>query len=157
MEKENSLLFPKDGLYLALDGLQDPGNVGTIIRIADWFGISAVFLGQGCAEMYNPKVLQASMVSFLRVQLFQDVVLSDWLGACAQFFPIYGAVLEGRNVLEMKPLARKGVLVIGNESQGISTEIKSKLTDLLAIPRVGGAESLNAAVAPGILCSRFSL
>ena len=138
-------------LTLYLDGIQDPGNMGSILRIADWFGLPYVFCSQRCVEVYNSKVIQASMGAFLRVQTpclsFNDLQ--------AQFpnLPIFAAVLGGSNVFTAN-LPTAGVLVIGNEGNGISAAIQTAATHRIAIPkgREGGAESLNAAVATGILC-----
>ena len=138
-------------LCLALENIQDPGNMGTIIRIADWFGIRHIFCSIGCVDIYNPKVLQATMGSFLRAEIhYTDLkVLFE-----AQDLPIYGAVLGGKNVLKTK-LQTEGFLLIGNEGRGISEELQSYITEGITIPSYGNAESLNAAVATGILCAMF--
>lgn len=143
--------FPplKGRLSLALDNIQDPGNLGTIIRIADWFGVNTILAGEQTVELYNPKVIQATMGSFVRVtvhygelrQMVQDAVV-----------PVYGAMLQGQNVFETGNIA-EGLLVIGNESKGISPELANLVTHPVTIPRYGGAESLNAAVATGIILS----
>lgn len=135
---------------LCLDGVQDPGNVGTIIRIADWFGIPQVICGEGSADAYNPKTVQASMGSIFRVKTLQTN-LSDWLGGAPV---IYGALLSGQSVWETATV-KPGPLVIGGEGAGISPEVQRLITHALTIPRVGAAESLNAAVAAGILCSHI--
>ena len=139
------------GLYL--DGLQDPGNVGTIIRIADWFGWTKVVLGPGCADLFNPKTLQSTMGSFLRV----DCPSFSWetLKSSGPSSLWYGAVLQGKP-LNAEQSLEPGWLVIGNESQGIQGSLLNALDHQLSIPRGGpdsGAESLNAAVATGIFCS----
>ena len=141
-------------LTLYLDGLQDPGNLGTILRIADWFGIEWVFYSPDTVEVFNPKVVQASMGAFLRVKC-----MAAEFGDLKEAFPeipIYGAVLEGDNVFKMI-LPTEAILVIGNESRGISPLLQQQLTHRAAIPQnsKGGAESLNAAVAAGILCATF--
>ena len=143
----------KDQLILYLDGIQDPGNLGTILRIADWFGIPFVFCSQDCVDLYNSKVLQASMGAFLRVRcVYQDLTtLVD-----ATRLPVYGTVLEGENIYATA-LQKKGIIVIGNEGKGIRPENKTLITQAIRIPSYngGGAESLNAAVATGIICSIF--
>lgn len=135
---------------LYLDGIRDPGNLGTILRIADWFGLPYVFGSADCVDLYNPKVIQASMGAFLRVR-YVEIDFSD-LQAQFPNLPVLGAVLDGENVFETD-LPGRGLLVIGSEAQGISPVILRALTHHLSVPSVvgGGAESLNAAVATGIL------
>lgn len=139
---------------LYLDGIRDPGNMGTILRIADWFGISAVFCSIDCVDIYNPKVIQASMGAFLRVKT--SIVLFENLKKEVGDIPIYGATMAGENVFKSS-LSKEGILVIGNEGAGISAAILQELTHAISIPRhqQGGAESLNAAIATGILCALF--
>lgn len=134
---------------IALDGIQDPGNMGTIIRIADWFGISDLVCAPGCVDVYNPKVIQSAMGGHLRVRIHHRDLIS-FLPSLN--LPIYAAVLGGTDVYEVgRP--ESGVLVIGNESRGISSEVADIATHLVTIPRKGGAESLNAGVSAGILCA----
>jgi TrmH family RNA methyltransferase len=140
-----------DGWVLYLDTIQDPGNFGTIIRIADWFGIHHVVCSSGCADLYNPKVVQSTMASIARVNVFYDRE-ENWLKE--QQASIYAASLHG------KPLAaftniEKGILIIGNESKGIREDFIELATNQITIPRKGAAESLNAAVATGILLSHL--
>jgi len=157
--KRPSPTFPNNFLTnsfaLFLDDIQDPGNLGTILRIADWFGISTVICSEQCVDIYNHKVIQASMGAFLRVQ----VVHSSFEKIYEQYpnVPYYGTVLAGNNLYEEKFL-QKGIVVIGNEGRGVSPSILDKLTHRLFIPKGknGGAESLNAAVATGIVCSVLS-
>lgn len=134
---------------LALDNIQDPGNMGTIIRIADWFGINHLVCGEGCVDVYNPKVVQASMGGHLRVNLYEtdlDAFLQN------SKLPVIAATLDGENIYTTaKPAA--GVLVIGNESKGVSAKVLANATHKVMIPRLGGAESLNAGVSAGILCA----
>ena len=136
-----------------LDGLQDPGNVGTILRTADWFGMPAVFCSPDCADVFSPKVVQASMGAVLRIRT-AELPLATLLAA-APGIPVMGAVLGGQDMFEMT-LPAHGLLVIGNEGRGISPEVETLLTHRLTIPRhpLGKAESLNAAVAAGILAAR---
>jgi TrmH family RNA methyltransferase len=139
------------GFILYLDAIQDPGNFGTILRIADWFGINDVVCSAGCADLYNPKVVQSTMASIARVNVFVDKT-DDWLQQ--QTVPILAASLHGENIYEA-PKMKSGILMIGNESKGIRKEFLQMATKLVTIPRRGEAESLNAAVATGILLSHL--
>jgi RNA methyltransferase, TrmH family len=132
---------------LALDAIRDPGNMGTIIRLADWFGIETIVLSPDCADIYNSKVVQASMGSIMRVQ-FHVGKLAEFLSSSQ--LQVFAATLNGNNVTGFQ-FPEKGILVIGNEAQGISDDVLSKVTHQIKIPAFGGAESLNAAVATGIL------
>ena len=138
-------------LVLALDGIQDPGNMGTLIRIADWFGIHTILASEDTVDCFNPKVVQSSMGSIFRVKLhYTD--LKECLSSAK--IPVYGALLEGKPVyLIDRP--EQGVLLIGNESKGIQPALKPFITHPVNIPRIGEAESLNAAVAAGIILSHF--
>jgi TrmH family RNA methyltransferase len=136
----------KGRLTLVLDGIQDPGNMGTIIRIADWFGIKQIVCSSDCVEVYNPKVVQSSMGSILRVSCWYKN-LTTWTPGN---IPVFGALLNGKNVYSIGKVG-EGVLVIGNESKGIREPMLSKITQPVTIPKIGGAESLNAAVAAGII------
>ncbi|TXB61695.1 TrmH family RNA methyltransferase [Phaeodactylibacter luteus] len=137
-------------LSLFLDGLQDPGNMGTILRLADWFGISTVICAPNCVDAYNPKAVQSSMGAFLRVGVV-TAGLGELLGAFPGL-PVYGADMAGDNIFTVR-VPPKGLLVIGNEGSGLSPETEQALTRRLSIPKGegGGAESLNAAVATGII------
>ncbi|RYD55390.1 MAG: RNA methyltransferase [Sphingobacteriales bacterium] len=137
------------GWCIALDNLQDPGNMGTIIRIADWFGIDHVVCSPNSADAYNPKVIQAAMGGHLRVQI-HIADLHQFFGSTT--LPVIAATLGGKNVYEM-PKMQEGIIVIGNESKGIAQDIIDLAAHKVTIPRRGGAESLNAAVSAGILCS----
>lgn len=139
-------------LVLALDTIQDPGNLGTIIRIADWFGIKQIVCSNDCADMYNPKVVQSTMASLARVQLLYTD-LPSWLAA-QKDARIYAAHLEGQPVSSLSKLT-DGILVIGNESKGISEVVQQLVNVKVTIPRIGKAESLNAAVATGIILSHL--
>jgi TrmH family RNA methyltransferase len=138
-------------ITLVLDGIQDPGNLGTIIRIADWFGISQIIASEDTVEWFNPKVIQSTMGSFLRVQGWYQS-LPEVLEQAS--VPVYGALLSGDDMYALPPL-RSGMLVIGNESKGIRPDVLPFISHAVTIPRMGGAESLNAAVATGILLSQF--
>ncbi len=142
----------KGQVVLALDGIQDPGNLGTIIRIADWFGITQIVCSEDSADVYNPKVVQSTMGSIARVKA-SYANLREWLSGLDDA-TIYATVLEGQDVTKMKKIS-SGVLLIGNESKGISPEILKLANATITIPRKGGAESLNAAVATGIVLSHI--
>ena len=136
------------GIALVLDTIQDPGNLGTLIRTADWFGVRHVVCNEACADCFNPKVVQASMGSILRVQVsYTD--LPAWITQLKDV-PVLATVLEGEDLFGLHPLDR-GVIMIGNESRGLSPELAALATQKITIPRKGGAESLNAAVAGGIV------
>ncbi|MBY0480776.1 MAG: RNA methyltransferase [Chitinophagaceae bacterium] len=141
----------KNTLSLVLDGLQDPGNLGTIIRIADWFGVKQIVASEDTVEFYNPKVIQSTMGSFIRVKCWYRNLPE--LLATTQV-PVYGALLNGRSINKTKAL-KEGILVIGNESKGIREAVMPFITEAITIPRIGKAESLNAAVATGILLSHL--
>lgn len=133
----------------ALDGVGDPGNLGTIIRTLDWFGFNQLVCSLDTAEFYNPKVLNATMGSFTRVKtVYTD--LKRFIGETTAL-PVFGADLGGMDIGHWKP-AVPSMLVMGSESHGISPEIKEKLKDRIAIPQYGHAESLNVAIATGIFC-----
>ncbi len=142
----------KGKISLVLDNIQDPGNLGTIIRIADWFGVCNIICSAGSAEMYNPKVVQSTMGSLGRVNVFYTE-LATWLPQQAGI-KIYAAALNGIDVKKLKGLT-EGIIVIGNESKGISETIMQLATDRITINKVGEAESLNAAVATGIILSHI--
>jgi RNA methyltransferase, TrmH family len=136
---------------LYLDTIQDPGNLGTIIRIADWFDIGNIVCSSGCADVYNPKVVQSTMASLARVNVFYDEE-EQWLNDCP--VPIYAGTLNGTSLYEHSKVS-EGVLIIGNESKGLRNEILRFATEEITIPRKGNAESLNAAVATGIILSHL--
>ena len=147
-------------LILALDDIRDPGNLGTIIRIADWFGISAVICSETTVDLYNPKVVQATMGSIARVPVHYTN-LAGFLSGLPASLNIYGSFLEGENIYTMD-LNNEGIIIIGNESKGISGSVAKFVTDKLHIPSFAAgkgpaaqAESLNASVATAILCSEF--
>lgn len=139
-------------IVLALDTIQDPGNLGTIIRIADWFGVEQIVCSNDCADAYNPKVVQSTMASIARVRLLYTD-LPTWL-ASQKDTRIYAAQLEGQDISQLKKI-EQGIIVIGNESKGISAAVSQLINVKITIPRVGKAESLNAAVATGIILSHI--
>ncbi len=140
-------------LSIALDDVQDPGNVGTILRIADWFGISHVFCSHACADVYNSKTVKATMGALARVKVFY-VDLPDFLKKVN--CPVYGTFMDGENIYT-ETLPSQGIIVMGNEGQGICTDVEKHINRRLAIPSFGknGSESLNVAMATGIVCSEF--
>jgi TrmH family RNA methyltransferase len=140
-------------ISLALDHIQDPGNLGTIIRIADWFAVSSVFCSPECADAFGPKVVQATMGSICRVRIEYINLVNFLAGQSA--IPVYGAMVEGPPFGTRGKIA-EGILVIGNESRGISPALLPFIRYSISIPRKGGAESLNAAVATGILLSHLA-
>lgn len=140
----------QQGIMLMLDDIQDPGNMGTIIRTADWFGVNRILCGTGCADMYNPKVLQATMGSIIRVNI-QYCNLMEWYSMNDQI-PMYGCTLSGTSVYDFRTPATC-IIVMGNESKGIRPELLSRCAAQITIPRMGGAESLNASVATGVVLS----
>ncbi|MFV0540557.1 MAG: TrmH family RNA methyltransferase [Aestuariibaculum sp.] len=150
--KENPI--KTEGLLVALDDVRDPGNLGTIIRLCDWFGIKQLICSSNTTDCYNPKVVQATMGSITRVDIaYLD--LSDFLKQVD--LPVYGAFMEGNNVYN-EPLPGSGILVMGNEANGISDNIEAVVANKISIPRYGdlqATESLNVATATAILLSEF--
>ncbi|TEW50263.1 RNA methyltransferase [Psychromonas algicola] len=138
-------------LILVLDQVGDPGNLGTIIRVADWYGIKKIVCSTDCADLYNPKVIAATMGSFARVQV-SHTDLTEYLAS--QNTPIYGAFLEGENIHKSK-LSSSAFIVMGSESHGISEAVGKFVTHKITIPNFGQAESLNVAMATGIILDNF--
>jgi TrmH family RNA methyltransferase len=146
----------RSDITLVLDDVQDPGNLGTIIRLADWFGISDIVCSEDTADCFNPKVVQATMGAILRVRVHYTN-LAEWLSS-HKGATIYGTFLEGENIYNAQ-LEKSGVIVMGNEGQGISAEVAEKVSHKLLIPPYPadrcGSESLNVAVATAVICSEF--
>ncbi|HWD87644.1 MAG TPA: RNA methyltransferase [Mucilaginibacter sp.] len=142
----------KGQFSLALDGIQDPGNMGTIIRIADWFGISNIICSEDTVDAYNPKVVQACMGSLARVKVHY-AGLNDLLSELK--LPVFGALLDGSNIYQTD-FGSEGLILMGNEGNGIRPEIQPMITKTITIPRIGKAESLNVAIATAIFCSEIS-
>ncbi|PKG40654.1 RNA methyltransferase [Psychromonas sp. Urea-02u-13] len=138
-------------LILVLDQVGDPGNLGTILRAADWYGIKNVVCSPDCADFYNPKVIAATMGSFARVSV-SHTELVEYLNV--QTKPIYGAFLEGENIHKAH-LNKSAFIVMGSESHGISAPVEQFITDKITIPNFGQAESLNVAMATGIILDNF--
>lgn len=147
----------KDKLVLALDQINDPGNLGTIIRIAHWFGIEDIMCSENTVDQFNPKTIQSTMGSFFRVNLTYTN-LKSFLQILSKDYPIYGAVVEnGENIYE-KQVQKQGIIIIGSESHGISNEILPLVNNPITIPNFSinqKAESLNASIATGIIVSEF--
>ena len=151
-----ALADPTKNLVLALDRIQNPGNLGTIIRLADWFGISDIVCSEDTADCFNPKVVQATMGAILRVRVHYTN-LAKWFSS-HKGATIYGTFLEGENIYSAE-LDKSGVIVMGNEGQGISDEVAECVSHKLLIPPYPadrcGSESLNVAVATAVICSEF--
>ncbi len=149
VEEPSSSKYINSGFQLILDDIRDPGNLGTIIRIADWYGIKNIICSETTSEFYNPKVISASMGSIFRVNCFRNNLI-DFLKEHKKT-KVYGALMEGQNVHKVK-FEENGFLIIGNESHGINNALIPLITNKITIPRLGGAESLNAAMATAIIC-----
>ncbi|GAB1488241.1 RNA methyltransferase [Opitutaceae bacterium] len=151
---ERAALAPGElarGLTLALDGVQDAGNVGTLLRIADWFGLDRVLLSPDCADLFSQKVINASMGSFSRVRALTLALPAALAGAGV---PVLGCDLGGDDVHAL-PALRDAVIVIGSEGRGLTAPVRSCVTRFVTIPRYGGAESLNAGVAAAVVCDNL--
>ena len=146
----------RGSLTLALDGVQDPGNLGTIIRIADWFGIDTIICSEETADAWNPKVIQATMGSIARVNVIYANLL-ELLDTLPSDYPVYGTFLDGENIYT-QTLSSEGLIIMGNEGNGISDAVKAKVNRRLLIPdfhQGDTADSLNVAIATAITCSEF--
>ncbi len=145
-------------LVLALDEVQNPGNLGTIVRLADWFGIGDIVCSSGTADCFNPKVVQATMGAILRVRVHYTDLPRFLAEAAGRGTPVYGTFLEGDNIYDA-PLTRGGIVVMGNEGRGVTPETARTVTRKLFIPPFPadrhGSESLNVAIATGIVCAEF--
>lgn len=144
-------------LSLALDSVQNPGNMGTIIRLADWFGIEDIYLSEGCADVFSPKVVQATMGSLARVRIhYCD--LPSLISSLPSDFPVYGTFLDGTDIYR-ESLSENGMIVMGNEGHGVSEEVAQLVTRKLFIPNYPAGrttgESLNVAIATAVVCSEF--
>lgn len=142
------------GLIVALDDVRDPGNLGTIIRLCDWFGIETLFCSEESVDIYNPKVVQATMGSISRV----NVVYGNLETFLSQTkLPVFGTFMDGKNIYQ-EELPKEGIIIMGNEANGISTSVEKLVSDRIAIPRFGNlqvTESLNVATATAIILSEF--
>lgn len=150
-------IIPQSKLKLMLDGIQDPGNLGTIIRIADWFGIDHIYCSDNTVDVLNPKTVQATMGSLARVKI-EYCDLEQLLDTMPKDIPIYGTLLNGENIYKTE-LTNEGIIVMGNEGNGISNKIRKRISKKLLIPSYPEnretAESLNVAIATAIVCSEF--
>jgi len=149
----------KKGLTIALDCIQDPGNLGTIIRAAAWFGLKNIYCSHDCADEYNPKVIQASMGAILHVNVYYTELKELLRKASEINLPVFGTMLEGESIYTYK-LANKGIILLGNESQGISDELLPFITDKIVIPKLtdnsSGIDSLNVSMAASVIFSEFT-
>lgn len=153
MKKQQEVTRQKGEFVLVLDDIRDPGNLGTIIRIADWYGVKHIVCTPTTADLYNPKVIAATMGSFLRVNVvYTDV--EEFLKTQKDVF-IGGALLDGEAIYKVSGHKDGGVIVIGNESNGLSDEVQKLITHKITIPRIGHAESLNAGIATAIFCDNL--
>ncbi len=150
-QKINKNIEIANELIIVLDEIKDPGNLGTIIRTADWYGIKKIILSENSVDFYNPKVISGTMGSFTRMNIFYTDLKVFLAG---QKLPVLGAYLGGKNIHEMQfPAA--GILLMGNESKGISADLEQFVTDKITIPKFGEAESLNVGIATGIILDNF--
>ena len=148
---------PATSLCLALDNIQDPGNIGTIIRLADWFGIEHIYCSAGCVDAYSPKAVQATMGAIGRVKI-HSTNLVELIASLHGKAPVYGTFLDGDNIYDL-PLSPNGLVIMGNEGNGISKECEQGITNRLFIPNYpqgrDTSESLNVSTATAIICSEF--
>ncbi|MBO9612211.1 MAG: RNA methyltransferase [Dyadobacter sp.] len=150
--KENTFLSPGQGEYmLMLDDVRDPGNLGTIIRVADWYGMTKIVCSRDTTDVYNPKVIAAAKGSFTRVKLYYTDLTQYFEKIQDLKQPVIGAFLGGDSLYEFKYPTRGGVIVMGNESNGISGEVERFVTHKIMIPRFGEAESLNVGIATAVM------
>lgn len=156
-EEKTEITVIEKQLCLALDDVQDPGNLGTIIRIADWFGIEHIFCSTNTVDVYSPKVVQATMGALSRVHLHY-VSLTELIGKLNKNVPIYGTLLDGTNIYTQE-LSTTGLIVMGNEGNGITAEVRQLINRKLYIPNYpegrDTSESLNVAIATAVTCAEF--
>lgn len=159
MGKTDEKLYECKGVSLALDSVRDPGNMGTILRVADWFGIENIFCSRDCVELYNPKTVQSSMGAIFR----KKVIYTDLLEVISSYsdagVPVYGTFLDGENIYSHELNRENALIVMGSENNGISDAVASKISQKLLIPPYPAnsrtSESLNVAIATAILCAEF--
>ncbi|MGD0583513.1 MAG: RNA methyltransferase [Bacteroidales bacterium] len=158
-ERRSPVSVMPDELVVALDFIQDPGNLGTIIRAAVWFGIRNMICSDNCVDTYNPKVIQATMGAILNITVSYTDLKHYLEVASEKNLPVYGTILEGESIYTRK-LGRRGIILLGNESKGISEELLPFITEKLTIPKFTtvsrGIESLNAGMAASIVFSEFA-
>jgi len=149
--RELALKALKNQFTLVLDGVQDPGNMGTIIRTADWFGFKNIICSADCVEVFNPKTVQATMGSLARVNIYE----TDLPALLEKnTIPVFGALLDGESIYKTQ-WGTEGLVILGNEGKGISAEVIKKINKPVTIPRIGEAESLNVAVSAAIFCAEL--
>lgn len=149
--RELALTALKNQFTLVLDGVQDPGNMGTIIRTADWFGFKNIICSADCVEVFNPKTVQATMGSLARVNIYE----ADLPALLEKnTIPVFGALLDGESIYKTE-WGAEGLVILGNEGKGISAEVIKKINKPVTIPRIGEAESLNVAVSAAIFCAEL--
>jgi len=156
--KAEEIELPKrGGLYLALDSIKDPGNLGTIVRLSEWFGVDAIYCSEGCTDIYSSKVVQATMGSLFRQKIY-TCSLPQLIDKISDYTDIYGTFLSGNSIYSSK-FRSTTMFVMGNESEGISANVASKIAHRITIPSFSttpeGGESLNVAIAAGVVCSQF--
>ncbi len=157
-EKIDDVLKRESALIIALDGISDPGNLGTIIRTCDWFGVDALVIGKNSVELYNPKVVRATMGSLFHFPIINDVDLITMLTqGHKENFRIYSSELSDSEDLRKVSIDKRAVIIIGSESHGVSKEISALADKKIFIPNFGNAESLNAAVACAVILARIKL
>jgi TrmH family RNA methyltransferase len=150
IQLNNTIL--KQSFTLVLDNIQDPGNLGTIIRVADWFGIKNIICSFDTVDVFNPKVVQASMGSLSRINIYYEDIV-NFLSITN--LPIFGALLEGENIYQTN-FGNEGLIVMGNEGNGMRPTVEALIKNAITIPRVGNAESLNVGIATALFCSEIS-
>ncbi len=157
VEQKEISLEEMQGNIICLDGVKDPGNLGTIIRTADWFGIKSIILSEDCVDPYNPKVVRSTMGSIFHVNIFESERTVEDLGQLQEMgYKLNGLVMDGEDLSKMKSGGEKQVYILGSESHGVRDEVEKILDKKYTISGSGDAESLNVAVAAGILISRLS-
>ena len=150
--------LPKSCLLVALEDVSDPGNVGSILRTCDWFGVDGVILDRDCVDLYNPKVIRATMGSLFHLPVVHDVDLNDVVRrAKATDVQVIATALDGGNLFDISEGAERRMVVFGNEARGISVEVRDAADHVLTIPKFGHAESLNVAVACGVILGSLRL
>ncbi|GGI24945.1 TrmH family RNA methyltransferase [Pedobacter mendelii] len=142
----------KNQFTIVLDGIQDPGNMGTIIRTADWFGFKNIICSEDCVEAYNPKTVQATMGSLARIKIYYENLINL---LAVNKISVFGALLDGNSIYKTD-WGKEGLIILGNEGKGITTEVIKKINHPVTIPRIGDAESLNVAISAAIFCSEIS-
>ena len=152
--QNTKIKYSEDNLILVLDDINDPGNLGTIIRTADWFGITQIIASKKTVELYNPKVIQSSMGAIYRMNYFINDLETEVIKLKENNFTITGAIIHGENIYKSK-LPMKTALVMGSESHGISEDLLKLIDSKISIPNFGQSESLNVSMATGILLSEY--